>query len=68
MKEGGNGEIPSSVGGHEQAKKGPNSVVVKGRNKHSGGTACSKYVCPSPLVQVIIYVIYIAANTNNRYT
>lgn len=60
MKERGNCEIPGSVSGHEEAQKGPDSVVVKGRNKDSGGTASSKDVSPSPLVQVVIYVIYVA--------
>ena len=61
MKERGNCEVPSSVSGHEEAKKGPDSVVVEGRDKYSGGTACSKDVSPTPLIQIIIYVIYVAA-------
>ena len=62
MEERGNSEVPSSVSGHEEAKKGPDSVVVEGRDKYSGGTACSKDISPSPLIPIIIYVIYVAAN------
>lgn len=60
MEERGNSEVPSSVSGHDKAQKGPDSVVVKGRNKDSGGTASSEDVSPSPLVQIVIYVIYVA--------
>lgn len=61
MEDGGNGEVPSSVSGHQKTKKGPDSVVPKGRNEHSSGTASPKDVRPSSLVQVIIYVINITA-------
>ena len=63
MEDGCNGEVPSSVSGHQQSKKRPDPVVVEGRNEYCGCTTCSKYVCPCPLVQVIIYVIYIAAHS-----
>lgn len=62
MKERCNCEVPCSVSGHEKAQKGPDSVVVKGGNKDSGGTASSEDISPSPLVQVVIYVIYVAVN------
>ena len=61
MEERCNGEIPSGVRGHYQAEEGPDSVVSKWRNEDRGGTASSKYVSPCPLVQIVIYVIYIAA-------
>ena len=50
MKEGSNGEIPGGVGGHDEAKERPNSVVVKRRYEHRGSAACAEYVCPSSLV------------------
>lgn len=62
MKEGGNGKIPSSVSGHCKTQKRPNSVVMERRNKDSGGTTCSKYVGPCPLVKLLVYVIYVATN------
>lgn len=61
MENGGNGEVPSSVGGHQESKERPDSVVVEGRNEDCGCTTSSEYVCPCPLVQIIIYVIYVAA-------
>lgn len=67
MKKRGNGEIPSSVSGHDQAKKGPNSVVVERRDEDGGGATRSEYVSPCPLVQIVIYVINIAA-TNKMQT
>jgi len=68
VEERGNSEVPSSVSGHEEAKRGPDSVVVEGRDKYSGGTACSKDISPSPLIQIIIYVIYVAAKKVNHVT
>jgi len=59
MSNGCNGQIPSSVGGHAKTKEGPYPVVVEWWDEHCGGTASSKYVGPSPLVQVVIYVVYI---------
>lgn len=61
MEKRGNGEVPSSVCSHEKAKKWPDSVIMKGRNEDGGGTTCPEYVSPSPLVQIIVYVIYVAA-------
>ena len=66
MEERGNGEIPCSVGGHYKAKKWPDSVIVKWRNKDCGCTTSPKDVSPSPLVQVIIYVIYVAATSKQK--
>lgn len=53
LKDRGNGEVPSSVSGHEETQKGPDSGVVEGRDKDSGSTTCSKDVSPGPLVQII---------------
>lgn len=62
MEEGGDGEVPSSVGGHEEAEEGPDSVVVEGWDEHGGSTAGAEDVSPRPLVQVIVNVVYVAAN------
>lgn len=59
MNKGSDGQIPSSVGGHSQPKEGPNPVVVEWRYEHSGGTASSKDICPCPLVQMVVNVVYI---------
>lgn len=67
MEDWGNGEVPSSVSGHYKAQKGPDSVVVKRRNKDCGGTTSSEDVSPSPLVQIVIYVIYVAATNIDIY-
>ena len=64
MEEGCNSEVPGSVSGHDQAQEGPDSVVVEWRNKDCGGTAGSEDVSPCPLVQIIIYVIYVAATND----
>ena len=66
MEEGGNGKIPCSVGGHHKAKKWPDSVVVKWRNKDCGCTTSPKDVSPSPFVKMIIYVIYVAATSKQK--
>ena len=63
MEDGGNGEVPSSVSGHQESKKRPNPVVVEGRDEDCGCTTCPKYVCPCPLIQIVIYVIYVAAHS-----
>lgn len=63
-----NGHIPGGVSGHAKTKKRPNSVVVERGYEDSGSTTSSKYVGPCPLVQMIIYVVYITAyiyNTKN---
>lgn len=54
-----NGHIPGGVSGHAKTKKRPNSVVVERRNEHRGCAACSKYICPCPFVQMVVYVVYI---------
>lgn len=61
-----NGHIPSSVGGHSETKKWPNSVVVEWGYEHSGGTTSSKYVCPSPLVQMIVYIVDITVKSHEH--
>ena len=58
-----NSHIPSCVGRHSKPKKWPNSVVVKRRNEHCGGTASSKNISPCPLVKFVIYVVDIAVIT-----
>lgn len=61
MNKGSNGQIPSSVSGHSKAKERPNPVVVERGNEHCGRTTSSEYVRPCPLVQIVIYIIYITA-------
>ena len=63
MEDGGIGEVPSSVSGHQESKKRPNPVVVEGMDEDCGCTTCPKYVCPCPLIQIVIYVIYVAAHS-----
>jgi hypothetical protein len=40
---------------------------VKRRNKDCGGTTSSEDVSPSPLVEIVIYVIYVAATNIDIY-
>lgn len=61
MNQCGDGQIPSGVSGHSKAQEGPNPVVVEGGYEHCGGTTSSEYVRPCPLVQIVIYVIYVTA-------
>lgn len=61
MNKGCNGHIPSCVRGHAKAKERPNPVVVEWGYEHCGSTTSSKNVGPSPLVQVIIDVVYVTA-------
>ena len=63
MEEGSDGEVPGGVGGHDQAQKGPYPVVVEGGDEHCGGTASSKNISPSPLIQLVVDVVYVAAVT-----
>ena len=65
INKGCNGQVPSCVRGHAKAKERPNPVVVEWGYEHCGGTACSENVSPSPLVQVIIYVVYVTAYPKN---
>ena len=64
VDKGSNGHIPSSVSSHHKTKKRPNSVIVKRRNEDSGSTASAKDIRPSPLVQIVVYVIDITAKPN----
>ena len=66
MDKGSNGHIPSSVSGHHEAKERPNSVVMERRNENSGSTTSAKDISPSPLVQIVVYVIDITAKTKPR--
>lgn len=61
MKKSSSGEVPGSEGGHEETEKRPNSIVMERRNEHCCGTTCPKYVCPCPLIELVIYVVYVAA-------
>lgn len=57
-----NGQVPGSVSGHAKPNKRPNTVIVKRRYEHRSRTACPEYICPCPLVQSVIYVIYITVS------
>ena len=59
MKDGCNSKVPSRVSGHSKTQKRPDSVIVEGRYEHSGGTASSKNISPSPFIQFVIYVVYV---------
>lgn len=50
MDEGGNGEVPSGVGGHAQAEEGPDTVIVEGGYEHRRRAAGSEDVRPCALV------------------
>lgn len=50
-------QVPSSVSGHSKSQKRPNTVIVKRRYEHRGGTASSKDISPSSFIQVVIYVV-----------
>lgn len=63
MDKGSNGHIPSSVSGHHKAKERPNSVIMERGNENSGSTASAKYISPSPLVQIVVYIIDVTAKT-----
>lgn len=64
VKERSYGEVPRSVSGHSESKERPDSIVMERRNENSCGTTSPKYVCPCPLVQFIINIIYIAGTSN----
>lgn len=64
VDKGSNGHIPSSVGGHHEAKERPNSVIVERGDEDSGSTASAKDISPSPLVQIVVYVIDVTAKPN----
>ena len=61
MEKCGDGEVPSSVSGHDKTEERPNTVIVERWYEDGRGTTSTKYIRPSPLVQSIVYVIYIAA-------
>jgi hypothetical protein len=61
-----NGEIPSCVSCHSKSKERPNTVIVEGWYEHSCSTTCSKDICPSSFVQVVIYVVDVAVSTNKN--
>lgn len=57
MDNSGYGQVPGRISGHAKAKKRPNTVVVKGRNEHSGGAASSKNIGPCSLIQSVVDVV-----------
>lgn len=57
-----NGKVPSGVSGHAKTEKGPYPVVVKRWNKYCGCTTRSEYVSPRPLVQLVVYIIYVTVH------
>jgi hypothetical protein len=61
VEDGGDGEVPRGVGGHDQAQEGPDPVVVKRRDEHRGGAAGAEDVGPRPLVQLVVDVVDVAA-------
>lgn len=64
VDKGGDGDVPSGVGGHTQTQKGPNPVVVEGGNEDGGGATGSKYVSPGSLVQMVVDIVDVAGTTN----
>nr|ACR35780.1 unknown [Zea mays]ACR36768.1 unknown [Zea mays]ACR36815.1 unknown [Zea mays] len=58
--DGGNGEVPCGVGGHEEAEEGPDPVVVEGGDEHGGGAAGAEDVRPRPLVILVVDVVDVA--------
>ena len=68
MDKGSNGEIPSSVGGHNEAQEWPNSVIMEGGDEDSCSTASSKDISPSPLVKIVVYVVDVTKiKTNTQW-
>jgi hypothetical protein len=61
-RDGGNGEVPCGVGGHEEAEEGPDPVVVEGGDEHGGGAAGAEDVRPRPLVILVVDVVDVAAH------
>lgn len=61
-----NGQIPSSIGGHDKAQKRPNPVVVERGDEHCSSTACTKDVGPCSLVQLVIYIVYVTEKLNSN--
>ena len=66
MEEGGDGEVPRRVGGHDEAEEGPDPVVVERRDEHRGGAAGAEDVGPRPLVQPVVDVVDVAAHQTIR--
>ena len=61
VRDGGDGEVPCSVGGHEEADERPEPVVVEGGDEDGGGAAGAEDVRPSPLVILVVDVVDVAA-------
>jgi len=66
VDEGGDGEVPGGVGGHDEAEEGPDPVVVEGGDEHGGGAAGAEDVGPRPLVQLVVDVVDVAAASRQR--
>ena len=64
MDDGGNGEVPCGVGGHEEAEEGPDPVVVERRDEHRRGAAGAEDVRPRPLVVLVVDVVDVAARSS----
>jgi len=63
VRDGGNGEVPRGVGGHEEAEERPDPVVVEGGDEHGGGAAGAEDVRPRPLVVLVVDVVDVAARS-----
>ena len=60
VDEGGDGEVPRRVGGHDKAEEGPDPVVVERRDEHRRSAAGAEDVRPRPLVQLVVDVVDVA--------
>ena len=61
VRDGGDGEVPCGVGGHEEAEERPDPVVVEGGDEDRGGAAGTEDVRPRPLVILVVDVVDVAA-------
>ena len=61
VRDGGDGEVPCGVGGHEEAEERPDAVVVEGGDEDRGGAAGAEDVRPRPLVILVVDVVDVAA-------
>ena len=68
MDEGGDGEVPRGVGGHDEAQERPDPVVVERRDEHRRGAAGAEDVRPRPLVQLVVDVVDVAVRTRASET
>ena len=66
VEEGGDGEVPSGIGGHAEAQEGPDPVVVERRDEHRGGAARAEDVRPRPLVQPVVDVVDVTEENTTK--